>query len=209
MRGIRISCFSFLPDPTGAERLCDINLRLESALPLNYLHLQLSLYTLNHPSTSFQTQIARHHLTFRKEDMAKIALVTGGNGITGSAIIEYLCKNTTASEWSEIIVTSRSPFKTTVRDERISFIALDLSNNSDDLIEKMRPICSAVTHAFFSSYIHKDDFQELNVANEKLFTNFLDALVAVAPGLENCTLQTGGEALQCPYLSSTVTCTRR
>jgi nucleoside-diphosphate-sugar epimerase len=30
--------------------------------------------------------------------MAKIALVTGGNGITGSAIIEYLCKNTTASE---------------------------------------------------------------------------------------------------------------
>jgi nucleoside-diphosphate-sugar epimerase len=125
--------------------------------------------------------------------MAKIALVTGGNGITGSAIIEYLCKTTTASEWSHIIVTSRSPFKTTVHDERISFIALDLSNDPDDLVEKMRPICSGVTHAFFSSYIHKDNFEELNVANEKLFTNFLDALIAVAPGLENCTLQTGGK----------------
>ncbi|KAJ4983887.1 nad dependent epimerase dehydratase family protein [Stagonosporopsis vannaccii] len=125
--------------------------------------------------------------------MANVALITGGNGITGSAIIEYLVNNTTASEWSQIIVTSRSPFKTTVHDERITFIALDLSNNPEDLISKMRPVCSSVTHAYFSSYVHKDDFKELNVANEKLFSNFLDALIDVAPGLKNCTLQTGGK----------------
>ncbi|KNG45295.1 nucleoside-diphosphate-sugar epimerase [Stemphylium lycopersici] len=125
--------------------------------------------------------------------MAKIALITGGNGITGSAIIEYLVKNTTASEWSKIIVTSRSPFKTTVHDDRITFIALDLSNDPNDLIEKMRPVCGGVTHAYFSSYVHKDDFKELNIANEKLFSNFLDALIAVAPELENCVLQTGGK----------------
>lgn len=35
--------------------------------------------------------------------MPRIALITGGNGITGSAIIEYLVKNTTASEWNQII----------------------------------------------------------------------------------------------------------
>jgi nucleoside-diphosphate-sugar epimerase len=125
--------------------------------------------------------------------MANIALITGGNGITGSAIIEYLAKNTTASEWSKIIVTSRSPFKTTVHDDRITFIALDLSNDPNDLIEKMRPVCGGVTHAYFSSYVHKDDFKELNIANEKLFSNFLDALIAVAPELENCALQTGGK----------------
>ena len=117
--------------------------------------------------------------------MANIALITGGNGITGSAIIEYLAKNTTASEWSKIIVTSRSPFKTTVHDDRITFIALDLSNDPNDLIEKMRPVCGGVTHAYFSSYVHKDDFKELNIANEKLFSNFLDALIAVAPELES------------------------
>ena len=125
--------------------------------------------------------------------MAKIALITGGNGITGSAIIEHLVANTTPAEWSKIIVTSRSPFKTTVHDDRITFIALDLSEDPKTLAEKMSLLCQGVTHAYFSSYVHKSDFQELNIANEKLFSNFLDALLAVAPDIENCTLQTGGK----------------
>jgi nucleoside-diphosphate-sugar epimerase len=125
--------------------------------------------------------------------MTKVALITGGNGITGSAVLEYLVKNTTATEWSKIIVTSRSPFKTIVQDDRISFIALDLSNEPATLIEKMSSICAEVTHAYFSSYVHKDDFSELNKANEALFSNFLDALITVAPSLQNCTLQTGGK----------------
>ncbi|KAH7069579.1 hypothetical protein BKA63DRAFT_545243 [Paraphoma chrysanthemicola] len=125
--------------------------------------------------------------------MPNVALVTGGNGITGSAIIEYLVKNTTAKEWSKIIVTSRSPFKTTVQDDRITFIALDLSEEPSKLIEKMSPLCADVTHAYFSSYIHKDDFKELNIANEALFSNFVDALTTVAKKLQNITLQTGGK----------------
>jgi nucleoside-diphosphate-sugar epimerase len=71
--------------------------------------------------------------------MAKVALITGGNGITGSAVLEYLAKNTTPKEWSKIIVTSRSPFQTTVHDNRITFIALDLSNDPATLIKKMSP----------------------------------------------------------------------
>jgi nucleoside-diphosphate-sugar epimerase len=125
--------------------------------------------------------------------MAKVALITGGNGITGSAILEYLVKNTTAKEWSRIIVTSRSPFKTTVHDDRITFVALDFSESSKTLAEKMRAECSGVTHAYFSSYVHKDDFAELNSANEALFENFLDALLQVTSSLENVTLQTGGK----------------
>ena len=123
----------------------------------------------------------------------KIALVTGGNGITGSAIIEYLARNTTREQWSEIIVTSRSPFKVAVQDPRIKFIALDFGKDHETPADQMRELCARVTHAYFSSYVHRDDFAELNKANSALFENFLKALLKVAPGLENVTLQTGGK----------------
>jgi nucleoside-diphosphate-sugar epimerase len=61
--------------------------------------------------------------------MGKVVFITGANGITGSAILEYLVQTTTSEQWSKIITTSRSPFKTTVSDPRISFIALDFSRN--------------------------------------------------------------------------------
>lgn len=125
--------------------------------------------------------------------MAKVALITGGNGITGSAIIEHLVRTTTAKEWKEIMVTSRSPFKTTVTDPRIRFVALDFTHSVESLTTSMAETCAEVTHAYFSSYIHRDDFAELNAANKALFENFLGALLQVAPRLENCTLQTGGE----------------
>ncbi|KAK5706454.1 hypothetical protein LTR97_001442 [Elasticomyces elasticus] len=125
--------------------------------------------------------------------MAKIALITGGNGITGSAIIEYLVRHTSKEEWQEIIVTSRSPFKTTVSDPRIRFVALDFTQDAKQLAAAMRDTCGGVTHAYFSSYVHKDDFAELNAANKALFENFLTALLDVATVLENCTLQTGGK----------------
>ena len=124
--------------------------------------------------------------------MAKVALITGGNGITGSAIIEHLVQTTNEEQWSRIIVTSRSPFETIVSDSRVEFIALDFTKDSETLASLMRDTCAAVTHAYFSSYVHRDDFAELNAANKALFENFLKALVQVAPKLENCTLQTGG-----------------
>ncbi|KAJ5869912.1 hypothetical protein N7455_004853 [Penicillium solitum] len=125
--------------------------------------------------------------------MSKVALITGANGITGSAILEHLAKHTTASEWSRIIITSRSPLKTTVSDPRVEFIALDFSNPPEKLAEQMGVQCAEVTHAYFSSYVHKDDFVELNKANRSLFENFLSTLISVSKGLQNCTLQTGGK----------------
>jgi nucleoside-diphosphate-sugar epimerase len=125
--------------------------------------------------------------------MAKVAFITGANGITGSAILEYLVQHTTASEWSQIILTSRSPLKMIVTDPRVQFIALDFSKTSEKLVEAMRETCAPVTHAYFSSYVHMDDFAELNIANKALFENFLTALLEVAPNLQNCTLQTGGK----------------
>lgn len=125
--------------------------------------------------------------------MAKnTALITGANGISGTAILEYLVENTGPQDW-DIIVTSRSPFKTTVNDPRVKFIALDYTNDVDTLVEQMKDVCGSVTHAYFCSYVHKDDFDELNAANAALFENFLDSLEKVASGLQNVTLQTGGK----------------
>jgi nucleoside-diphosphate-sugar epimerase len=123
----------------------------------------------------------------------KVAFITGGNGITGTAIVEYLARNTTAEQWSTIIVTSLSPLKSTVQDPRVKFIALDFQQDPDTLADQMRELCAPVTHAYFSSYVHRDNFAELNRANAALFENFLQALLKVARSLENCTLQTGGK----------------
>lgn len=123
----------------------------------------------------------------------KVAFVTGANGITGSAIIEYLAQKTTSEQWSTIIATSRSPYRATVQDPRIKFIALDFSEDPEALAVQIRELCGPVTHAYFSSYVHHDDFEELNKSNSALFENFLQALLKVATSLENCTLQTGGK----------------
>ncbi|KAH6689894.1 hypothetical protein F5X68DRAFT_131409 [Plectosphaerella plurivora] len=122
----------------------------------------------------------------------KVAFITGANGITGTALIEHLASSK-PTEWSSIVATSLSPLKTRAKDSRISFIPLDFTKSSKDIIPEMQEACSEVTHAYFSSYVHEDDFAQLNVANAQLFENFLDALLAVAPKLESCVLQTGGK----------------
>lgn len=125
-------------------------------------------------------------------DMVKTAFITGANGISGSAIIEHLCK-TTSGDWGSIIVTSRSLFKPTVTDPRIKFIALDFTHDVPSLVEKMTAICGPVSHAYFCSYVHENDFKESCAINTTLFENFLNALEETAPKLENVTLQTGGK----------------
>lgn len=131
--------------------------------------------------------------------MGKVAFITGGNGITGSAILEHLVKHTTSSQWRKIIVTSYSSFVSLVTDDpRIHFVALDFTQPSDFLTTQMREAgCGDVTHAYFSSYVHRDGFAELASANTALFENFLVALQAVTVGgenhLANVTLQTGGK----------------
>jgi nucleoside-diphosphate-sugar epimerase len=125
--------------------------------------------------------------------MAKTAFITGANGVSGSALVEYLCNTTTSDDWASIIVTSRRQFKPTVKDPRIKFIALDFTHDVLSLVEKMKEVCEPVTHAYFCSYLHKDDFAESDTANTALFENFIEALDKAAPRLENVTLQTGGK----------------
>lgn len=153
----------------------------------------LSDYNRHPVRNSNEADISFNYICYLKSMPPKVAFITGANGITGSALIEHLSHNTGPEEWSRIIATSLSPLKTTVKDERIVFVPIDFTKDPKALVEDMRSVCADVTHAYFSSYVHHDDFEALNQANKSLFENFLDALLATAPKLESCLLQTGGK----------------
>ncbi|RAK96851.1 SDR family oxidoreductase [Aspergillus ibericus CBS 121593] len=122
----------------------------------------------------------------------KVAFVTGVNGISGYAIVEHLIRQP-KEEWSKIIITSRRPLPAPWIDPRVEFIAVDFLAPVETIIVKLQRICAPVTHAFFTSYVHDDDFRILREKNVPLFRNFLDALDAVCPALERVCLQTGGK----------------
>lgn len=59
----------------------------------------------------------------------------------------------------------------------------------------MTLICDGVTHAYYTSYIHADDFAKLRDLNVPLFENFLTAIDSVAgESQQRVFLQTGGKA---------------
>ncbi|KAF3349230.1 hypothetical protein VD0002_g1134 [Verticillium dahliae] len=125
---------------------------------------------------------------------AKVAFVTGANGITGNAIVEHLIRQP-ATEWSKIVISSRrKPTQVFWQDPRIRFIALDFLKPVDELMEAMKPLCHDVTHAFFASYVHTADFAKLRDLNVPLFKNFLSAIDMVAwNSLKRVCLSTGGK----------------
>ncbi|UPL01960.1 hypothetical protein LCI18_012894, partial [Fusarium solani-melongenae] len=124
---------------------------------------------------------------------SRVALITGGNGITGNALVEHLIRQP-KSEWSRIIVTSRSPLKYYWQDPRIDCIIVDFLAPTETIIAQLGPLCQDVTHAFFAAYAHSDDFEKLPALNIPLFETFLTSIEAVAgPSLQRVCLQTGGK----------------
>jgi hypothetical protein len=103
---------------------------------------------------------------------------------------------------SKIIITSRRPIKTLFVDSRVQFVALDFLDPVDEIVAKMKPLCGYVTHAFFASYVHSDDFKLLREKNVPLFDNFLNAVDRACPMLERVSLQTGGKVRLCYYIST-------
>jgi hypothetical protein len=73
-------------------------------------------------------------------------------------------------------------------------VAVDFLSDLDTIITQLRPLCADVTHAFFTSYVHSDDFELLRERNVPLFKNFLSAIDTVAADtLQRVCLQTGGK----------------
>lgn len=79
---------------------------------------------------------------------------------------------------------------------------MDFLESVETIISKLKDICAPVTHAYFTSYVHDDDFRVLKEKNVPLFRNFLDAADAVCPGLQRVSLQTGGKVCFLFYSSS-------
>lgn len=94
---------------------------------------------------------------------------------------------------SKIIISSRSPLSHYWQDSRVEFVALDFLDPVDSIVKKLEHIATDVTHAFFVSYVHVNDFALLRDTNIPLFKNFLDSLDVVAPKLQHICLQTGGK----------------
>ncbi|KAG4435700.1 hypothetical protein IFR05_008812 [Cadophora sp. M221] len=122
----------------------------------------------------------------------KVAFVTGANGISGHAIVEHLVK-LPASDWSQIIVTSRRPLPVAWVDPRVSFVAADFLEPVETNVQKLSSICKDVTHAFYTSYVHTADFATLRDKNVPLFKTFLETIDTICPKLEHVVLQTGGK----------------
>jgi hypothetical protein len=147
---------------------------------------------------------------------SKVAFVTGANGISGFNIIEHLVRQP-KEEWyehpicapihtiktstilknqfnrSKIIVTSRRPLPNAWIDPRVKFVAVDFLDSVEKIIATLKSVCSEVTHAFFTSYVHSDDFKVLRDKNIPLFRNFLDSVDAICSKLQRVCLQTGGK----------------
>lgn len=92
------------------------------------------------------------------------------------------------------MVSSRSPLKNYWQDPRVEFVAVDFLDPIDSIIAKLSPVCNKVTHVYFASYVHTDDFTKLKELNIPLFENFLTAIDTVAgASLQRVCLQTGGK----------------
>jgi hypothetical protein len=86
----------------------------------------------------------------------------------------------------------------------VEFVALDFLEPVDALVQKMQPFCQGVTHAFFTSYVHTDDFAKLRDLNVPLFEHFLLAIDSVAgKDLQRVCLQTGGK-VRCRIFESRI-----
>lgn len=97
-------------------------------------------------------------------------------------------------------MTSRRPLPVTWTDHRVEFIVIDFLDPVEKIVDIMNNFCTEVTHAFFTSYVHTDDFKVLKEKNIPLFRNFMDAVDTACPKLQRVSLQTGGKV--CPILLS-------
>lgn len=95
-------------------------------------------------------------------------------------------------------MTSRRPLAYFWPDPRVEFVAVDFLDPVEKIVAKLRNICAPVTHTYFTSYVHHDDFKVLKEQNVPLFKNFMDAVDEVCPNLQRVCLQTGGK-VSLPY----------
>jgi len=98
------------------------------------------------------------------------AIVTGATGITGSAIVEHLCKD---SQYKQVYTLSRSqpPY---IESEKIKHARFDLQSDAQTMAKDLSHVSGSVI--FFCAYLARDSEEEAAKVNGAMLQNFLDAL---------------------------------
>ncbi|QUQ66055.1 SDR family oxidoreductase [Kutzneria sp. CA-103260] len=110
------------------------------------------------------------------------AVVVGGTGVTGGAIVDRLA----GAGW-DVVSLSRRP-----RPERPGrAVAVDLLDR-DGAREALAGL-HETTHVFYAAYLMKPTFAEEVEPNVALLANAVDAIAAVAPNLRHVNLIEGGK----------------
>ncbi|KAI9029504.1 hypothetical protein DFJ74DRAFT_658633 [Hyaloraphidium curvatum] len=152
----------------------------------------------------------------------KVALVIGGNGVTGSYIVEYLLSLPSAS-WARVIAISRKPpFAPWLREMRdiagsgvaeadveavakaggttgrLSWVCSDLLEDSHEVVEeKLKAVGGdGITHVFYAGYVVVDGWMgpKERAANAKLFDVGVGAAAKVAAkAMRRIVLQVGAK----------------
>lgn len=101
----------------------------------------------------------------------KTALIAGGLGVTGRALVEHLSDD---PDWSVIALSRRAPdFPTNAR-----FLSVDLLDRED--AARVLGGLSQVTHVFFTAYAPHPDVAAEIPLNVGMLANLMDALEPVA-----------------------------
>ncbi|PYI09454.1 NAD(P)-binding protein [Aspergillus sclerotiicarbonarius CBS 121057] len=98
------------------------------------------------------------------------AIVTGATGITGSAIVHHLVKD---SSYDKIYSFSRS--NPGYKDNKIEHVTLDLQSSAQDMAKSLEGV--SAEYIYFCAYLVPNDPSQLSQVNATLLSNFLEALV--------------------------------
>ncbi|TVY22203.1 Uncharacterized protein LHYA1_G008927, partial [Lachnellula hyalina] len=154
------------------------------------------------PSTTLtvETKGIYHHLpTFPAHDGKKYsAIVTGANGISGSAIVDVLAGS--PERWETIYAISRRPPLST--QPHVKAIAADFLSSPEDISELLRKEGVKADYVFFASYVQPptklgqalwSNTEEMDKMNVSLLSNFLSALTINGTVPTRFFLQTGAK----------------
>ena len=112
------------------------------------------------------------------------ALVAGGLGVTGRALINYL---STLSEWDAVAISRRIPeFETSAQ-----YISLDLTDST--ACEQVLSNVKDITHIFFAAYQQQASLAQESVVNLGLLKNLVEAVESTSSSLQRVVLMQGGK----------------
>lgn len=139
--------------------------------------------------------------TFPSHDNAKYSIiVTGANGISGSAMLKVLSEN--PSRWDKIYALSRRPPQYP-DNGHITPIAIDfLESSPEQIAQVLKDNDVQADYVYFASYIQPpplegaglwSDTEAMTTQNVALLSNFLSALTIASITPKRTLLQIGGK----------------